>query len=364
MKEESQTPLSEYACKLNSALFGPKLIFLITTIVSFFVGIIGAGITKSTAFEFVPMPYLLQLAWVIGLPVATNTVTSLIYFPFLYREYKTRRNKILKDNEDDHYRAQGLKAVLDDMKQLNPADLENCPMITEQIIPGQWVPFRVEHCLSYSTRSSLASDFGTVVPQLFESSSIVFCHEQNNPRKTLRVLIPSPSVIKDRLIRTIKSSKTPVKFGYELKRDHTDQVIDQFSVEDEQFLEPLIHPDMVDSIDASCQQDLNQRPILTIKAIEHEKLLRKGVAIASSIALDNGPEAVFFPSGFFTILGRRLLPYLGGEFEKTPALGSIGINATAKQLTTTTPQNNSENYKLEDFSRILLFQPETSSKSS
>ncbi len=219
------------------------------------------------------------------------------------RAYRKNRASIILQNETDFNRSLQLKEGLHRFKT---AEVTDYP-VTEKGIEGDWKPFRVEHFISNSLRGEIVGEIelhgnilfggilkgtmngsmkGLAVPNLLDASSILFL---KGPSGTLRVLLPSPRATREFLVKTLEH------WLFELpKNSHTYKALQEFSVADDHLLNPISNSQLVDSLDASCDTLITERPSVGVIG----KKIQDGAVFATALEV-NGTRKIFFPSGFF-----------------------------------------------------------------
>lgn len=229
------------------------------------------------------------------------------------KTYRKNRASIILQNEADFNRSLQLKEGLHRFKT---AEVTDYP-VTEKGIEGDWKPFRVEHFISNSLRGEIVGEIelhgnilfggilrgtmngsmkGLAVPNLLDASSILFL---KGPSGTLRVLLPSSRATREFLVKTLEHwlSEPP-------KNSHIYKALQEFSVADD-LLNPISNPQLVDSLDASCDTLITERPSVGVIG---EKI-QDGVVFATALEV-NGTRKIFFPSGFFGELAVHVAPFL------------------------------------------------------
>lgn len=283
MKPVEKTPLSDRARfnsvdnKDNNIVFLNyllSLLFILLAIVSFGASGVIVGIISST---------LLVAVWV---------RTSYFFF----NKYRIKREKILRDNEVDFAKACQLRETLEKFSALRASSLP----VVEGAVPGEWKPFRVEHALSNSLRAEVYRENirGIATPNLFDSSYVVFL---KNADAVLRVIVPSPRATQEMLKQTIALCSKDI-----WRDSHVGNLLYNFSVKDDVLLYNISHPQLIDSLDASCEMPIEVRP--TVKVLGEK--IQDGVVIATALEV-NGRQETFLPSGFFQKLVAEIAPILG-----------------------------------------------------
>lgn len=219
-----------------------------------------------------------------------------------------RKREILSENEVDYATSVKLKEAL--------ANFSNTPVSSfgtlEPEVEGRWKPFRVEHFVSNSIRGTITGQgcgiFSGIsredcqsisIPNLLDTSSVVFLRDGE---RTLRVLVPSPRATREILVKAIELWAKDMPYN-----SHTRQVLQNFVLEDKVLAEPISHPQLIDALDASCEAPPESRPNVTVRG----SLIQEGVALATTLKVDNKEEKVFLPSGFFRKLTQGVNRGLG-----------------------------------------------------
>lgn len=225
------------------------------------------------------------------------------------RAYQNDRDAILQRNELDFCRSQQLGAAL----QRFLTTPVTAYQAAEPVEPVAWCPFRVEHVMSSTTRGIFAGglsaagysfgDFrgqqeGRAVPNLLDASTILFLVNGN---RTLRVLIPSPTGIRELVTQTLRHWFREVVDG-----THLGVVLSEFALGDEVLLAPLSHPQLIDRVDAACHDPTEERPVIRVAG----RVLQPGIVLASAVTI-GCDQATFLPSGMFRELATCLQPYIG-----------------------------------------------------
>ena len=284
MKIGAKMPLSDmagYKLKDEQDMYiaFPIIFFVVASVIfipiTFGAGGFAPGIVVSSATVFI---------W--------NFASSFLYL----KKYKPERAKILSNNEIDFAKSCQLREILKKFSTLRSVSLP----VVEGVIPGEWRPFRVEHALSNSLRAEVSREHirGIATPNLFDSSSVVFLKKAD---AVLRVIVPSSRATQEMLKQTIGVCCKGV-----WRDSHVGNLIYNFSVEDDVLLYNISHPQLIDSIDASCEMPLEARP--TVKVIGEK--IQDGVVIATALEV-NGRQEIFLPSGFFQKLLAEVAPVLG-----------------------------------------------------
>jgi hypothetical protein len=230
------------------------------------------------------------------------------------RTYRKNQASIILQNEADFNRSLQLREGLHRFKMTDVADYP----VAEKGIEGDWKPFRVEHFISNSLRGEIVGEIelhgnilfggilrgtmngsmkGLAVPNLLDASSVLFL---KGPSGTLRVLLSSPRTTREFLVKMIEHWLAELP-----KNLHTYKVLQEFSVADDHLLNPISNPQLVDSLDASCDTPITERPSVGVIG---EKI-QDGVVFATALEV-NGTRKIFFPSGFFGELAVHVAPFL------------------------------------------------------
>ncbi|MFA5871816.1 MAG: hypothetical protein WC858_03750 [Parcubacteria group bacterium] len=230
--------------------------------------------------------------------ILTVAVTWPINFVLIRKAWKKGKEKILQQNEIDYVKSLALKSLLEAFVK---PELNEYPVLGNEYQAG-WRPFRVEHHLSNFLRGEMSGKVclvrGMIIPNLLDHSSVIFL---KNGENTLRVLIPSPRTAKELLVRTLEH------WLRELPKDsHTYEVLRQFAVDDENFVNQLSHPQIIDSLDAACELPFESRPEVIVRGEE----IQGGIVLATSMQF-NEKAAIFLPSGFFRELTEKIHPFIG-----------------------------------------------------
>jgi hypothetical protein len=232
-----------------------------------------------------------------------------IRLKFLYRffkRYRKIRREILLDNAQDFRLSRRLSRALNEFASV---EMERF-VSNDDSIGGEWRPFRVEHSLSGSIRGDIrdhASFTGVVTPNMLDCSSVIFL--QNDGGQTMRAIIPSKGTAGEMFLQSIKKWRVHAGYDTYWERDtHTSRMLHCFVV-----LAPwnkLVHPQTIDMIDASCQKERDQRPVVRIKG----SLIQNGIAMISAIYVD-GYERTFVPTSFFRSLTGVVQKHVPGAQE-------------------------------------------------
>jgi len=313
-KEQKEVSLSAWAEGEISSNYSHYFGF--TTIASIMVGLIwvvvcliglGKGIFGEplmTGSNSLPWTFKIFLFW-IGIFVLSSSLAFLVNYLLSGRRYKRRKNEILAENETDYWQSLRLKPILDNLSSISVSDF---PVLEEEVT-GTWKPFRVEHFVSESVKSQI---FGQVklnlfslkstvmgisrsvaTPNLLDSSSVLFL--RNSKGKTLRALIPSPRTTKQMIVGAMEQwfSDAP-EDSYAPRQSHTHGVLEACFFSEEKVVAPISHPQMVDSLDSSCELDFDQRPTVGVTGQQ----IQEGVVVATALEVD-GKKNIFLPTGFF-----------------------------------------------------------------
>lgn len=219
---------------------------------------------------------------------------------FRRQRYRNARFKVYLANARDFHQSRKLATAL---APLRSADLIDFP-VANNVIGGEWKPFRVERGVTGSIRGEIVGHkfTGTTTSNLLDSSSVLFL--QNAKGETMRTIIPSPATASEMLAQSLELWRMRAGFEYNYhayawncnQDTHTSRVIHEFA-RSGQWTNTLTHPEVIDMIDASCQRSEEQRPVIRLAGT----LIQKGVALATAIEV-NGEQRVFVPTGFFKAL--------------------------------------------------------------
>jgi len=230
------------------------------------------------------------------------------------RRWQKNRRHIFEQNKADYHQSRKLKQGLEKFSSVKSSDFP----VSEQKISGKWKPFRIEHFISNSLRGEITGQItlrgggllastcrgtmrgstkGIALPNLLDSSSILFFKDGN---KTLRVLLPSPRATRELLIKTLEiwMKKKP-------RFTHTYDVLNKYAISDQNLLHPISHPQLIDSLDASCELSGKQRPKVGVRG----ELVQPGVVLATALEV-GGKQSIFLPSGFFSALTNQIVPFI------------------------------------------------------
>ena len=305
-KKEKEVSLSRWAESEISNNYDHY--FGTTTIVSVIVGLVWIVVClfalvlgafgKPLGESGTPWTFKRFLFWM-GIFVLSSSFVFLANYILVGRRYKRRKNEILAENETDHQRSLRLKPVLDNFSSVDVSNFQ----VLEKEATGTWRPFRVEHFLSDSIKSQIFGQtelklfslrstvrgvsYSVSTPNLLDSSSVLFL--KDNAGKTLRALIPSPRATKEMIIGAMKKWFSDIP-----ENTHTHGVLEECSFSEKNVAAPISHPQLVDSLDSSCELTFEKRPIVSVIGEE----IQKGVVIATALEVD-GKKNIFLPSGFF-----------------------------------------------------------------
>ena len=229
---------------------------------------------------------------------------------FRQSSYRNARMKVLLANARDYRRSGKLWKALSTLR-ISPLDAFAS---TGTPIGGDWKPFRVDRGMTGSMRGEISGGklSAILTTNMLDSSSVLYL--QNAAGETMRALLPSPSTATEMLRWSLESWRTSAGYvedyyaDYDKDRDtHTSYAINSFG-RSAPWAETLVHPDIIDMIDASCQKAEADRPTIQLKG----GLVQKGVALATMVKV-NDEERLFVPTGFFHALTstvRQFLPYI------------------------------------------------------
>jgi hypothetical protein len=215
-------------------------------------------------------------------------------------KWEHEKSLIEKDNKLDYELAQKLNHLFAQLSLISVTD--RTPV--ETVIEGTWKPWRVERNLSSSLKGTLVSHVisGSVVTNMLDACTTVFLRDGN---ATLQVLIPSPMAARELFALVIQVAVAGTEAD-----THTQLAITSFRLADEHLITPLAHPIVINRLDAACDQAIEHRPVVTVKA-EH---IQEGVVLGSSLTIE-GEEHVFIPSGYLTALAQSISSVLGYTVE-------------------------------------------------
>jgi hypothetical protein len=226
------------------------------------------------------------------------------------KQFVKEKSDILAQNEIDFQQSLRLNQALGNFSITKSTYFP----VVEPPIGEIWKPFRIEHFVSNSLRQSITAKFngygggifggpitgsieggakGMAVPNLLDSSSVLFL---KNGKDTLRVLIPSPRATKELFVQALEQWLKNLP-----ENSHTQEILKSFSMSEANLIEPTSHPRFIDSLDSSCELELDNRPDVIIKGT----LIQEGVALVTS--LESGKERpIFLPSGFFDAVTNKI----------------------------------------------------------
>lgn len=305
-RKEKEVPLSRWAENEKGSNYFHY--FGLTTVISVIVGVVWIlvcliGLVAGMFGESLNISNILWtfkgfLFWIMVFVLSCSSAFLLNYI-LVGRRYKRRKREILAENETDYQRTLRLKPVLDNISSVSVSDF---PVVEEETT-GTWRPFRIEHFVSDSIKSQIIGQtelkifpfrstvrgvsYSVATPNLLDSSSVLFL--KDSAGKTLRALIPSPRTTKEMIIGAIEKWFSDVP-----KETHTRVALEECSFSEENVATPVSHPQLVDSLDSSCELDFQQRP--NVHVIGQE--IQEGVVIATALEVD-GKKSIFLPTGFF-----------------------------------------------------------------
>lgn len=222
--------------------------------------------------------------------------------------YRLVLMKVYRANARDFRLSQKLAAALVPLQRVNPISIP----VVDAGIGGDWRPFRVERGLTASMRGEICSGrfTGTLTSNMLDSSSVLFL--ENKDGETMRVMLPSPVTSAEMLAQALDDWRANTGYvneywesSWERDRDtHVSSVIHNFA-RSKSWTNVLVHPEIIDVIDASCMKPEDLRPVIRIQGT----LIQKGVALATAITV-NGDQRIFVPTGFFKQLTGAVQKYL------------------------------------------------------
>lgn len=308
MKKEKDVLLSQWAKSEMSdnymhyfglttfASGGVGFVWIIVCFIAFVKGQFGEPLMVDSGFP--PWTFNRFLFWIMVF-VLSSSLAFLVNYLLMGRRYKRRKNEILAENETDHQRSLKLKPVLDNISSVAVSDF---PVLEEETT-GTWRPFRVEHFLSDSIKSQIFGQtelklfpfrstvrgvsYSVATPNLLDSSSVLFL--KDNTGKTLRALIPSPRTTKEMIIGAIEKWFSDIP-----RHTHTRIALEECSFSEEKVAAPVSHPQLIDSLDSSCELSLEKRPVVSVIGQE----IQEGVVIVTALEV-GGRKNIFLPTGFF-----------------------------------------------------------------
>jgi len=288
-----ETPRSRFCwCQLSDNLgrnFGFSIGVSVTAGVVFAVG----GVFR--------VPKVFQFFTFIAIAVVLSWLVPAL---FVGRRYRRERIKILEENLLDHERSEALRKRLETLFKI---PLDDFPTREKVVCDGMY-PFRVRYFVSTSMRAGMTGNLklglsfsphmtgkarSISVPNLLDSSSVVFL---TDGERTMRVIVPSPTAVKEMLARTLDLQLESVGEG-----THTRGVIEGIHPSDEYLVNPVMHPDIIDKLDASCERPIEKRPFVQVRG----QVVQQGVAVASSITV-GGKHHMFLPTGFLRELAEMI----------------------------------------------------------
>lgn len=219
------------------------------------------------------------------------------------RRWRDKR-RILRTNVADYAIAQRLREPLAALEALSHAPWANC----QPPLPGRWRPFRIEHLASSTIAAQTAAELagrvmlghlrahgtsttmGLSIPHAFDDTTVLFC--VNDQADTLRVILPSPSLIRHLIAQTVRASLGGIRLS-----SHTGALITGFAMPQTGVELPLPSASFVDRLDAQLHRAVGNDalPLLTIFGEENG-----GIALASAV-LDDRTTAHFLPVGFLRL---------------------------------------------------------------
>jgi len=325
-KNEEKVPLSDWAkkeikTKKSDYFFGEKLFgwLSVTFGIILFLMLVGKVPTMPGGNV---VPKKLYISGIVTCALIW-LLCFLSKYIFKRAKWKKKQDGIFVQNEMDYHQSLRLKPILDNICSVSVSDFS----VMEKEITGTWRPFRVEHFLSDSIRSqifgqakfNLFSLKSTVrgisrsvaTPNLLDSSSVLFL--KDNEGKTLRVLIPSSRTTKEMIIGAMEGWFSDI-----LEHTHTRVALKQCSFSEENVVTPISHPQLIDSLNSSCELTFEQRPIVCVIG----QKIQEGVVIATALEV-GGRKNIFLPTGFFKQLADSVSFVVQNVLSAPTAIGAI-----------------------------------------
>lgn len=242
------------------------------------------------------------------------TVLELCIFGINYllvrKSLRKNARIIYRNDRHELLLSKKLQETLNSFTRGSLLDYENDTMPLD----GVWKPFDVLHVMNSNIRTEFSGKLqlnggflsgassgklegnskGIVVPNLLDSSTLLFLVDSQE--KTVRVLIPSPSVV----IEFVKQVLESLSEDCCTKGSHVYDVLKDVSIKNL----TLANPKVIDEINFSCQKPLGERPKILLSG----HLIKPGVFFASSIEV-NGVKSLFYPLGFLKSLMKSISPY-------------------------------------------------------
>ncbi|NQT49466.1 hypothetical protein HQ571_02100 [Candidatus Kuenenbacteria bacterium] len=233
----------------------------------------------------------------------------------------------MTNNALDYEQSQGIITLLQKMENVSVADF---PVLEEELVPEQaWRPYRIEHFVAESGRSSYSGTFsgvglfsfsgtskgnsiGKSVPNILESSSIVFL---TDGEQTLRVLIPSPEAMKELITRHLEACVEDKPDGTFVKG-----MVQRYAFNDAKLRMGLTNPSAIDKLDVSLESPMDARPTVRVCG----QLLQPGVVLGTQLQISD-KKMLLLPSGFLREFSETTQGLL--ETKKAPILLPEAIGA-------------------------------------
>lgn len=109
---------------------------------------------------------------------------------------------------------------------------------------------QLKDCL-WGFEATQLSNLSVKVPNLLDASFILFLESTND----IRVFVSDPRASHELLVKIIKLLLSEIP-----KDSHTFPVLREFLATDNHLLNPISHPQLIDSLDASCEMCAGERP--------------------------------------------------------------------------------------------------------
>jgi len=271
-----------------------------------------------------PWTFKIFLFW-IGIFALSSFLAFLVNYILVARRYRRKKREIFAENRIDYWRSLRLRPTLDNICSVAVSDFP----VVEEKTTGTWRPFRVEHFLSDSVKSQILGKVklnwfslkstvrgisrSVATPNLLDSNSVLFL--RNSEGKTLRALIPSPRTTKEMIAGAMEEWFSDIP-----ECAHTRGVLKEYSFSEENVTTPISHPQLVDSLDSSCELTFDQRPVVGVIGQQ----IQEGVVIATALEV-GGRKNIFLPTGFFEQLAESVSSALQNTLLPAPtAIEAIG----------------------------------------
>jgi len=146
---------------------------------------------------------------------------------------------------------------------------------------------------------------GISIPDLLDSSSVLWLTDGQD---TMRVILPSSTAVRSMLAKTTEGLVKELKKG-----SHLQEALQGFVMDKEALLTPVSHPQLVDRLDASCELNIGQRPLVSVAGQE----IQPGVVMATALQIGE-QVSPFLPTGLFKQLATTVAEHAGLPAPKTP----------------------------------------------